>query len=268
MSRKPMPQALALFVALTCLAPTSAHAQSRTYGMDLTEANFQGMMRAIKADQEVARQSHALFARADSAQHRSDNLRNQHRADSVTYENQTRANSDCVSKDAVEANNSVKPVPSGFQDRLAAIVRRLEAAKKAGDQPAIDKAMADFTREMDGVQSSKAPATAARKECPMLVEPTWLTEANLSGARADSLREAGKAVDEQRQVPDGGDPKAESRTHYRGLRIGLADWCYEVFAGGSKEEGFDAAERRILESHKEEIRKLYKSGGLRVGAAM
>jgi hypothetical protein len=235
--------------------------------MDLTEANFQGMMRAIKADQEVARQSHALFARADSAQRRSDELRTQHRADSVTYENQTRANSDCLSKDAVEANSSAQQgLPSGFQNRLLEIARRLEAAKKAGDQAAIEKAQADYLREIQGLQGSKVPATAARKECPRLVEPAWLTEANLLGARADSLREAGTPVDEQRQVPDGGDPKAENRTHYRGLRIGLADWCYEVFGGGSKEEGFDAAERRILESHKEEIRTLYKSGGIRVGA--
>jgi len=235
--------------------------------MHLTEANFQGMMRAIKADQEGARQSHALFARADSAQHRSDNLRNQHQADSVTYVNQTRANSDCVSKYAVEAKRSANQgLPSGFQNRLVAIVQRLQAAKKAGDQAAIDKATADYAREMEGLQGSKAPATPARKECPTLVEPAWLTEANLLGARADSLREAGTAVDEQRQVPDGGDPKAESRTHYRGLRIGLADWCHEVFDGGLKEEGFNAAERRILESHKEEIRTLYKSGGISVGA--
>jgi hypothetical protein len=140
MSRHRMPEAVALFVALTVLAATPASAQfgglakkakqaaqaaaekkvdkktgntansnlrpSNTFGEELTESSFSNLLRGLNAELAKTERRDALHADADSAHQRNERLQRLHHADFQAYERQTAANRDC--RRTAEETNQAK----------------------------------------------------------------------------------------------------------------------------------------------------------------
>jgi hypothetical protein len=171
MSRNRMPQAVALFVALTVLAATTASAQfgglakkakqaaqaaaekkvdkkvdsnlrpSSTFGDELTESSFAALSRGLNAELGKVERRDALHADADSAHERSQRLEKEHRSDFASYERQHTANRDCR-RNAEKANEAKteQQMQKKMEGQLSPAFQQEVAALSARNEKAIEKA--------------------------------------------------------------------------------------------------------------------------------
>jgi hypothetical protein len=261
-----MPQAVALLIALTSLAPATTQAQ---FGGLAKKAAQKAAERAVekkvdpKVDEKAGNDADARNrARPPSAFTMTDSIYIDFARglkaelallnESESYDRQAALHGLCRDSTTRQARLKSKNLSAAEEKKLEALDERYSAAihKANNDDAALKKAKADHDREFNALYGIdvRADSVAVAKNCPANPrEPAWITEAKAKGFPDD---QRGVRAFYQAIVSAGVKASRMTPHDYAGVKEFVTEW-YTSHPSGDAKSG-------VLEAHRDEIVALRK----------